>query len=177
MWKQVNCLMPKLAVLISTFHIECIIKFIIHINVTPNAANVRRWWETGWRQWWSLSNQAQYVFFISAVLQQTSTDRGSVVLSALCHQSAVVLHLTPKKQSLCLIYMYQAGGCLLWFYSASSRANRRPRWWWALRFLWSPAGSCCLSSKCGPGSIFSTSSMLRHPGLARTWVSRMLRGA
>ncbi|KAG7243847.1 hypothetical protein INR49_006001 [Caranx melampygus] len=33
-----------------------------------------------------------------------------------------------------------------------------------------PAGSCCLSSKCGPGSIFSTSSMLRHPGLARTWL-------
>lgn len=135
--------------------------------------------EGNWRKTLVITDKSSivciYLASFSPCIQKkpTNTNR-SVLLSALCYQSAAVL---PQKQSLCLIYTQQAGGHLLLFCLVSSRANSSPSSYVSLRFLWSPAGSCCLSSKCGPGSIFSTSSMLRHPGLAKTWVSRMLSGA
>lgn len=173
--------MPKLILLISTFQIECIIKFIIHISVTPPSANMKRARKTDWLVTDKWSTACFCLAFSSTQTHRkhahTHTDSSSWVLSALCHQSAAVQYLTQQKQSPCLIYMQQAGGRLLLFCLVSSRVNSWPGLQWSLRFLWSPAGSCCLSSKCGPGSIFSTSSMLRHPGLAKTWVRRMLSGA
>lgn len=155
------------------------IKFIILISLTPPSANTKRW-EENWRKA-LLVTVCCYLAFSSTQThgKDTNSDSASVVLSAFCHQSAVVQRLTEQKQSLCLIYTSRAGGCLILFCLMSrisgQWANSRPSL--SLRFLWSPAGSCCLSSKCGPGSIFSTSSMLRHPGLAKTCVSRMLSGA
>lgn len=87
---------------------------------------------------------------------QSPRRSSSLVLSALCHQSGAFQRLTAQTKP-GLIYTPHSRGCL--------------------RFLCRPPGNCCLSSKCGPGSIFSTSSMLRQPGLAHSCVSRMLRGA
>lgn len=62
-------LMPKLTILISTFQIECIIKFIIHISVTPTTASV-----TGWRKALVVTWQTEHSVFIYPSLQHTHTN-------------------------------------------------------------------------------------------------------
>lgn len=135
------------------------------------------------KHWLSLSNQTQSVF--SAFLSRkahTHTHKKDKLTVALwhcwLHAINLLLFSIWHKQTLSLIYTQQAGRLFFFSHSVvSRRANSSPSFSQSLRFLCSPEGSCCLSSKCGPGSIFSTSSILRHPGRAKIWVSRMLSGA
>lgn len=167
--------MPKLTVLISTFQIECIIKFIIHISVTPPPASTMTWRKT----------EEKHSMLLSSCLFNTDSEKShkhwrcfcGIVsfVPSICCRSAI--DSTETKAGSYLHVAGRQAGCLLLLCLVSSRANSRPSLYQSLRFLWSPAGSCCRSSKCGPGSIFSTSSMLRHPGRAKTWVRRMLSGA
>lgn len=106
-------LMPKLAVLISTFQIECIIKFIILISLTPSAASTKRWRKTAGEPWW-----LQYV-----VIFNTDAQKKPPTLTALlchCHQSAAV----QPSQSPRLICTWQAGLCLLSLCFPGIGANR-----------------------------------------------------
>lgn len=128
MWKQVNCLMPKLTVLISTFHIEGMIKFIIHINA-PHL--LLRIWKDGvkFKESTGGHRQTKHSRTLLSLLFTTDkpdkhTDSGSVALSAfvpsICCSSA--FDLTETKP---MSYLYAPARWLFTFIPFSGRQSKK----------------------------------------------------
>lgn len=162
MQRQVSCLMAK-DILISTFQLKCNILTSLPTNSVSIEQMVENRSPAGHSTLLSAASTTQR-------LGSKHRERQSFCATVRFMPSISCCLAETKPVS----YLHWARALLL-FCLASSRANST--FGLSLRFLWRPAGSCCLSSKWGPGSIFSTSSMLRHPGLAKTCVSRMLKGA
>lgn len=151
-------------ILISTFQLKC----VILTSLPPNSVSIEQMEE----------RPAAHIMLLSSRL--LNTDAWNQHWESRCFCATVpflpsISCCFAETKPASYLHWARARARLRLFCLASSRANST--FGLCLRFLWRPAGSCCLSSKCGPGSIFSTSSMLRHPGLAKTCVSRMLRGA
>lgn len=151
-------------ILISTFQLKC----VILTSLPPNSVSIEQMEERPAAHIMLLSNRLLNTRRLEPALRVT-------LLLCNCPIPAINQLLFRRNKACVLSALSQSTSPLRLFCLTSSRANST--FGLCLRFLWRPAGSCCLSSKCGPGSIFSTSSMLRHPGLAKTCVSRMLRGA
>lgn len=109
--------MPELTVLISTFQIECIIKFIIHISLTP---------PTGWRKTEGKAPAVTVCCYLA--FSSTQTHRKTHKHRQLCaiNQPLFGIWLNWNKAGVLSTRSRQAGRLLL-FCLASGRANSRPR--------------------------------------------------